>query len=570
VLITLSTSGRSANVLAAAEAARERGLLTWALTGPGPNPLQAASDDALCVTGPTATVQEIHQIAVHLLCAAFERAIPVPPAIGDRAGPAPTARRAVRTVSGRTDRPVVVVGDALLDCDLEGAVERLCPDAPVPVVDRPVRHARPGGAGLAAALAGAGRPVVLVTALGDDDAGRELTGLLAAQGVEVVDLTTAGDTPQKVRVTSGGRSLIRLDHGGPPGPIGLLTDHARQTLGRAAAILVSDYGRGLTAHNELREALAGVRVPLVWDPHPRGAPPVGGARLVTPNRAEAARFASDVDGGRPGCAGHAGAALAAVAAQARTLAERWRAAGVAVTLGADGAVLVAGDGLPLVVPARPAAGGDPCGAGDCFAATVTACLADGALPSEAVVEGVAAASEFVAGHRSSGPVPAASARPGTAAGEGAGPAEALVRAVRAGGGTVVATGGCFDLLHAGHVRMLEAARRLGDCLVLCLNSDASVRRLKGPGRPVVGQDDRAAILLALAAVDAVVVFDEDTPAAVLDRLRPDIFAKGGDYSAAALPETAVLADWNGATVILPYVEGRSTTRILEEAARRGP
>jgi rfaE bifunctional protein nucleotidyltransferase chain/domain len=118
--------------------------------------------------------------------------------------------------------------------------------------------------------------------------------------------------------------------------------------------------------------------------------------------------------------------------------------------------------------------------------------------------------------------------------------------------------------------MLEAARRLGDCLVLCLNSDASVRRLKGPGRPVVGQEDRAAILLALAAVDAVVVFDEETPAAVLDRLRPDIFAKGGDYSAAALPETAVLAGWNGATVILPYVEGRSTTRILEEAARRGP
>jgi rfaE bifunctional protein nucleotidyltransferase chain/domain len=149
-------------------------------------------------------------------------------------------------------------------------------------------------------------------------------------------------------------------------------------------------------------------------------------------------------------------------------------------------------------------------------------------------------------------------------------AEALAREVRAGGGTVVATGGCFDLLHAGHVRMLEAARALGDCLVLCLNSDASVRRLKGPGRPVVGQEDRAGVLLALAAVDAVVVFDEDTPAAVLDRLRPDVFAKGGDYSVDALPEAAVLAGWNGQAVILPYVEGRSTTRILEEAARRGP
>ncbi|MDQ1504967.1 MAG: D-beta-D-heptose 7-phosphate kinase / D-beta-D-heptose 1-phosphate adenosyltransferase, partial [Actinomycetota bacterium] len=349
VLVTLSTSGRSGNVLAAAEAARERGLLTWALTGPAPNPLQAASDDALCVTGATATVQEIHQIAVHLLCAAFEQALAVTPATGD--GTHADRGRAVhnRRVSGGAARPVVVVGDALLDCDLEGSVERLCPDAPVPVVDRPVRQARPGGAGLAAALAAAGRPVAIVTALGDDDAGRELAGLLAGQGVEVIDLTTAGETPQKVRVTSGGRSLIRLDHGGPPGPIGLLTDHARQALGRAAAILVSDYGRGLTAHRDLRQALTGVRVPLVWDPHPRGAPPVPGARLVTPNRAEAAQFAADADGARPaggrpddGRPDDAGAGLAAVAAQARALAQRWRAAGVAVTLGADGAVLVAG------------------------------------------------------------------------------------------------------------------------------------------------------------------------------------------------------------------------------------
>jgi rfaE bifunctional protein nucleotidyltransferase chain/domain len=148
-------------------------------------------------------------------------------------------------------------------------------------------------------------------------------------------------------------------------------------------------------------------------------------------------------------------------------------------------------------------------------------------------------------------------------------AQAVVAAVRARRGTVVATGGCFDVLHAGHVTTLTAARALGDCLVVCLNSDASVRRLKGADRPLVSEADRAAVLGALTAVDAVVVFDEDTPEAVLERLRPDIFAKGGDYGLADLPEAAVLERWGGQAVVLPYVEGRSTTLILEEAVRRG-
>ena len=156
---------------------------------------------------------------------------------------------------------------------------------------------------------------------------------------------------------------------------------------------------------------------------------------------------------------------------------------------------------------------------------------------------------------------------GEPAGEGA--AEAVARRVREQGGTVVATGGCFDLLHAGHVSTLRSARTLGDCLIVCLNSDASVRRLKGPDRPLVPQADRAAVLGALACVDAVAVFDEDTPEALLDRLRPDVFAKGGDYAAEELPETALLASWGGRTVILPYIEGRSTTRLLEEMVLRG-
>jgi rfaE bifunctional protein nucleotidyltransferase chain/domain len=137
--------------------------------------------------------------------------------------------------------------------------------------------------------------------------------------------------------------------------------------------------------------------------------------------------------------------------------------------------------------------------------------------------------------------------------------------VRRAGGTVVATGGCFDLLHAGHVRMLEQARALGDCLIVCLNSDDSVRRLKGADRPVVPETDRAAVLAALRCVDAVAVFEEDDPRAVLRELRPHVWAKGGDYAVSDLPEAETLAEWGGRAVVVPYVAGRSTSRLIEVA-----
>jgi rfaE bifunctional protein nucleotidyltransferase chain/domain len=141
----------------------------------------------------------------------------------------------------------------------------------------------------------------------------------------------------------------------------------------------------------------------------------------------------------------------------------------------------------------------------------------------------------------------------------------VLAAVSRQGGTVVATGGCFDLLHAGHVATLRAARGLGDCLVVCLNSDESVRRLKGPSRPLVPAADRARVLEALECVDAVVVFDEDTPAEVLRRIRPDVWAKGGDYAGSELPEATVLTEWGGQAVVLPYLPGRSTSELVHAA-----
>jgi rfaE bifunctional protein nucleotidyltransferase chain/domain len=145
-----------------------------------------------------------------------------------------------------------------------------------------------------------------------------------------------------------------------------------------------------------------------------------------------------------------------------------------------------------------------------------------------------------------------------------------LEAVRSVGGTIVAAGGCFDLLHAGHIATLQSARSLGDFLVVCLNSDASVRRLKGPGRPLVPQSDRARVLNALECVDAVVVFDEDTPVEILHRVRPHIWVKGGDYAGVEVPEAAVLDQWGGQVVTLSYLAGRSTTSLASAAAGSSP
>jgi rfaE bifunctional protein nucleotidyltransferase chain/domain len=483
---------------------------------------------------------------------------------------------------------LVVLGDALLDRDVEGDVSRLAPDAPVPVLDEREIVLRPGGAGLAAALLAVdGHEVTLVCALGDDPPGRELAALLAARDVEIVDVGLAGATPEKVRLRAGGRPLLRLDRGG--GAPRAATAQARAAAGWADAVLVADYGRGMAAVPALRAALseaAGRGAPVVWDPHPSGPEPVAGIALATPNAAEARRFAEEAERAAAACttaprserAGTAAARLSGPldgpAAHARALAAAWGAAHVCVTCAGDGAVLAASDGAaPAVVPAARVDGGDPCGAGDRFASRAAAALAAGAAPHEAVRTAVAAATAFVAAGgagafaaATAGRAPAASASGGPAGAPG--DAEALVTAVRARGGTVVATGGCFDLLHPGHVQTLQAARALGDCLVVLLNSDASVRRLKGAGRPVVGERDRAAVLLALECVDAVCVFDEDTPATALDRLRPHLWVKGGDYAGTRLPEADVLDRWGGRIVVVPTLDGHSTTRIIEEALTR--
>ena len=449
-------------------------------------------------------------------------------------------------------RPLVVVGDVLLDRDVVTRATRLVPDSAAPVLELIEERERPGGAALTALLASRyQRPVMLIAPLADDAEARRIEQLLRGH-VEVIGMPWSGRTPVKTRLRAAGQTVARLDRGGGAEALGKLPEPARRALQGARAILVADYGGAAAADPSVREILAqrARTAPVVWDPHPRGSDPVTGCVLVTPNAAEATATASHVTG----------EGVANERSRADALVTRWGARAVAITLGSRGALLSFGDGVSSMFPVSAAAASDTCGAGDCFAAAATSALGRGALPSEAVALAVAEASRFVAaGGVSSLPeLGVAPEQTGDQLGD-------VIARVRGTGGRVVATGGCFDLLHAGHIATLEAARSLGDCLVVCLNSDASVRRLKGGQRPLQPLRDRARVLASLRAVDAVAIFDDDTPERLLRTIQPDVWVKGGDYNAAALPEAAVLREWGGEVVIVPYLPGRSTSQLVNHA-----
>ncbi|NUP58579.1 MAG: bifunctional heptose 7-phosphate kinase/heptose 1-phosphate adenyltransferase [Pseudarthrobacter sp.] len=473
---------------------------------------------------------------------------------------------------------IVVVGDVMLDVDLSGEATRLSPDAPVPVVDVSGVRRRAGGAGLVARmLAQDGWPVTLVTVLGQDDAGAQLRAHLA--GVRLVAGTTGYPSPVKTRVRAGSHPVVRFDQGCAKTPVPDVSPAMLRAVEKAGVIIVADYGRGLAANPRLRELLGRLAadVPIVWDPHPSGPDPVPGVAVVTPNIAEATKAAQSIAAmhssgtramGGEGPAGDQAADVAAI------LLERWRSRAVMVTKGEEGAVLLRqGDASARLVPAPRVEAGDPCGAGDRLAASLAVNLLAGRdLPDAAALAVHDAADFLAAGGVSALPdtgTADAAEKPGTATAASRRTTEPLLlaRSVRESGGKVVATGGCFDLLHAGHVRSLAAARELGDCLIVCLNSDDSVRRLKGPERPIIGQHDRAELLLAMECVDAVMVFDEDTPEAALDRLRPDIWVKGGDYKGARLPEADLVESWGGRCLTVPFHPARSTTGLADALAK---
>ncbi|MDN3309396.1 D-glycero-beta-D-manno-heptose 1-phosphate adenylyltransferase [Microbacterium oryzae] len=461
---------------------------------------------------------------------------------------------------------VVVIGDYLLDGWWSGDISRLAREAPAPVVDVVERvHAPGGAANTAMNLAALGARVEAVGVVGEDEAGRSLRAALSEAGVDITRLRPVAETrtTTKVRVMSGDQLMLRIDEthegGWPQHAIeGLVADALAATDG-ADAQLICDYGSTLLSDAVVAALGAGSRPALrVVDAHDlarwRGLEP----DLVTPNAGETERVLGAPLGAgeeRPErVAAHAADILAASGAHAAV-----------VTLDRTGTVLLQPGHPPLRTHAHPTPEKQASGAGDVFVAALTVAAAAGLPVTSACALAQQAADVAV---RKPGTcvcsldeLAAWAGRPSDAA-LTADQLAAEIERHRAAGERIVFTNGCFDVLHRGHTSYLRQAKRLGDVLVVAVNGDDSVRRLKGPDRPVNGSSDRANVLAALECVDYVTVFDEDTPSALIRRLRPDVYAKGGDYTPEMLAETAEVRAVGGEVAILDYVSDHSTTEIL--------
>lgn len=461
---------------------------------------------------------------------------------------------------------VTVIGDAILDRYADCSPRKLCTEAPVPVVQLHREVCAPGGAAnVAANLAALGARTTLVAVTGQDQAGERLRADLVVRGVDVTHVLseTSCQTHQKTRVIADGQYLVRVDEG-QTGTGRRLRDAVDASLSRADVVVISDYALGVV-DEELVEHLAGQRlaVPVIVDakrpPMFRPLRPTA----VTPNLDEAA-------------------VLAGGAIEPEALARRVRletaATLVALTLGPRGAYLLDGDRGELV-PARPARCESEVGAGDSFVAALALGLAAGATPRRAAAVAVEAAGIAVTKRHTAvvdaGELARSLAladegdRVATAEAEGLAALLPALEERRRRGQRLVFTNGVFDLLHVGHVDFLRRARSLGDALVVAVNSDVGVRRLKGPDRPVLGEEERVALLAAIDCVDHVFVFDDPTAAGLVRRIRPDIYVKGGDYSEADLPEAETARQVGTRVVILSRTLPASTTSLIDRVRALG-
>lgn len=467
-------------------------------------------------------------------------------------------REALARLSGRR---VAVVGDLMLDEYVWGDVTRISPDAPVQVVEVSRRTVVLGGAGnVAHNLAVAGAEVRLSGLVGADEPGRRLRSLAADAGLEVSGVVEDPGRPTtvKTRVVARGQHLVRLDEESTTPP----SAAAREALLAAAvdaaagadALLWSDYAKGAC----LAGALAAIRakaklLPIVVDPKTSDLSVYAGCTAITPNRKEA-EAAAGMRIGSPEDLAEACSRIRAACGAPLVL----------VTLGPEGMALSRPDGTLHRIVAQTQEVYDVTGAGDTVLAYFGLALGAGLDPADAATLANLAAGVAVARVGTSAVAPADLLQ-GTTSGKALELRQAVNRVAheRSLGRRVVFTNGCFDLLHAGHVHLLERARAKGDFLVVAVNSDASVRRLKGSERPVVGQEDRVKILSALDAVGVVVVFDEETPLALIEALRPDVLVKGGDYTIDTIVGAPLVLGYGGRVETVPLAPGRSTTSILE-------
>lgn len=465
---------------------------------------------------------------------------------------------------------VLLVGDVMLDRYWSGETGRISPEAPVPVVGLRDFRDRPGGAAnVALNVTALGASAALLGRTGNDEAGTTLRTALDATGVEH-DFLDAGDSPTitKLRVVSRNQHLMRLDiEDGfarcDPAP---LLDRFRARLADTDVVVISDYAKGTLgpATPDLIRAAREAGRPVLVDPKGGDFTPYRGADLLTPNRGEFERIA-----GR--CPDDA-----TLERRARELIEHLDIGGFLITRSAEGMTLVRRADEALHLPAHRREVYDVTGAGDTVIGVLATALAANHDASEAMVLANHAAAIVVgrlgAAQVSLDELGAAVESPARAATGGALAADALrerVAAARADGEKVVFTNGCFDLLHAGHVESLRDMRAFGDRLVVAVNDDASVARLKEPERPLVPLAQRITLLAALDCVDWVVPFADDTPAALIETLRPDVLAKGGDYAPADIAGHDTVTAYGGDVRVVPYRAGLSTSGLIDRIRRMG-
>ncbi len=459
---------------------------------------------------------------------------------------------------------VLVAGDVMLDRYLFGGTGRISPEAPVPVVHVQQAEDRAGGAAnVAANLASLGVNTTLFGVVGKDDEAQALQSTLVQQNIEC-RFVAVGDWPTttKTRVQSRGQQLIRLDREDPAAAgSDKITAGVTKHLKNANAVVLSDYGKGaLTDVTALIRACRSAALPVLVDPKGGDFEKYRGATIITPNQSEfeaAAGTCSTADD---------------LVARARDMINDLDLLAVLVTRSEKGMLLVQGSDEPVFLPTRAREVFDVTGAGD----TVIAVLA-GALASGEELQSAAALANLAAGlvvrkvgvaSVTPSEIKVALHRRGEG-GRGLVTEEALLPLTveaRSRSERIIMTNGCFDVLHAGHVAYLEEAKSLGDRLIVAVNDDDSVRRLKGESRPVNALEDRMAVLAGLAAVDWVVPFTENTPERLIESVMPDTLVKGGDYRSDEIVGAKAVLQNGGEVRVLAFREGYSSSRIIDKLA----
>lgn len=488
-------------------------------------------------------------------------------------------RELLETLDRLQPRRVLVLGDLILDRYTWGAAERVSPEAPTVVLRVDQVDVRLGGAAaVAGLLRGLGAEVLLAGVVGDDASGRAVERLLSDSGVDARLVVADSTRPTTVKERFMGRAphrtphqILRVDHESTQAladdVAGELADRVASAVTQCSALIVSDYAKGTCGTAVLARAIAAARqagIPIVIDPA-RGADYARyrGATVIKPNRVEA-EAATGQAIATPQAATQAGKLIqAATEAQA-----------VVVTLDQDGMILVGSAGPAQEFPTAAQEVTDITGAGDTVVAVLGLALAN-ACPLEVAAPLANAAAGWQVRR-----VGIATLSLDDLRGEliqRASPSKVAslqelleaVREHRRRGRRIALTNGCFDLLHVGHVTYLQAARRQGDILIVAINSDRSVRGIKGPQRPVIAQHDRAAMLAALACVDHVLIFDEPTPHALLAALQPDVLVKGGDYALDQVVGREVVEAYGGEVCVTGHVPGISTSQLLQRLGERG-